>query len=257
MKVISVKDLSVSYNGNPALYQVNVDLEIGKLIGVIGPNGAGKSTFIKALLELTPKDGGKVEIFQEPVKKNKKRIAYVPQRSNIDWTFPITVLDTVVLGTYPTLGLFRRPGKREKEWAFECLKRVGMEGFAKRQIGELSGGQQQRVFMARALAQKPELFLLDEPFVGIDMASEEVIVNILKELKADGKTVVVVHHDLSKVEKYFDDLILLNKTIIKEGSVSEVFTRQHIIRAYEADFHFHSFWQDETVQHSNTNAEQV
>lgn len=256
MKIISVKDLAVSYNGNPALYQVNVDLESGRLIGVVGPNGAGKSTFIKALLELTPKDGGKVEIFNEPVKKNKKRIAYVPQRSNIDWTFPITVLDTVVLGTYPTLGLFRRPGKREKAWAYECLQRVGMEGFAKRQIGELSGGQQQRVFMARALAQKSELFLLDEPFVGIDMASEEVIVQILKELKAEGKTVVVVHHDLSKVEKYFDDLILLNKTVIKVGPVREVFTRQHIIRAYEADFQFQSFLQDHSVQHS-ANAEHV
>jgi len=256
MEIIAVKGLAVSYMGNPALFNVNVGLKSSRLIGIVGPNGAGKSTFIKALLELTPKDKGEVEIFNEPVKKNKKRIAYVPQRSNIDWTFPITVIDTVLLGTYPSLGLFRRPGKKEKAWAYECLKRVGMEEYAKRQIGELSGGQQQRVFMARALAQKPKLYLLDEPFVGIDMASEEVIIQLLKELKEDGKTVVVVHHDLSKVENYFDDLVLLNKTVIKTGPVSEVFTREHIMQAYEAEFQFQSFLQEETTQQS-VNAEQV
>ncbi|GKU80804.1 metal ABC transporter ATP-binding protein [Niallia sp. NCCP-28] len=256
MEIIRVKDLAVSYRGNPALFDLSVELESGRLIGIVGPNGAGKSTFMKALLELTPKDKGKVEIFQEPVKKNKKRIAYVPQRSNIDWTFPITVIDTVLLGTYPLLGLFHRPGKKEKAWAYECLKRVGMEAYAKRQIGELSGGQQQRVFMARALAQKPKLYLLDEPFVGIDMASEEVIVQILKELKDEGSTVLVVHHDLSKVEKYFDDLVLLNKTIIKAGPVHEVFTRKYIMQAYDAEFQFQSFLQEEIFQQS-VNSEQV
>lgn len=172
------------------------------------------------------------------IDKARKEIAYVPQRSQIDWDFPITVLDTVVIGIYPSLGFFKKPKKKEKEWAFQCLERVGMEAFHHRQIGELSGGQQQRVFLARALAQKSEVFFLDEPFVGIDVASEETIITILKELKNSGKTILVVHHDLSKVSDYFDQLILLNKELVGFGDVKEVLHADILSKAYSGQFSF-------------------
>ena len=165
----------------------------------------------------------------------RKQIAYVPQRSNIDWNFPIIVRDTVLLGTYPKIGLLRRPKKADKEWAMECLRKVGMEEFAKRQIGELSGGQQQRVFLARALAQKADYFFLDEPFVGIDVSSEEVIIDILRQLKEAGKIVFVVHHDLSKVKSYFDELVLINKVLIDAGPVNKVFQRENMEKAYHRE----------------------
>ncbi|MGI8316978.1 metal ABC transporter ATP-binding protein [Halobacillus mangrovi] len=235
---ISIKDLHVSYYGNEAVKGVSLSVKPGNLVGIIGPNGAGKSTFLKAMLNLIPRDKGEVKVLGKTVKEVRKKIAYVPQRNDIDWDFPITVLDAVLLGTYPSLKLFRRPKKKDKEWAMECLKRVGMEDFSKRQIGELSGGQQQRVFLARALAQKAELFFLDEPFVGVDVSSEETIVKILKELCWQGKTVIVVHHDLSKANDYFNQLILLNKELISYGAVSEVFQTDIIERAYQGQFAF-------------------
>ena len=216
---VQVKNLQVSYFGNEAVTNVSFEIESGKLVGIIGPNGAGKSTLIKALLGLIPIDRGHVRICGEEIQDIRRKIAYVPQRSNIDWDFPITVLETVVLGTYPNLGPFQKPRKKEKELGYECLKKVGMESFKDRQIGELSGGQQQRVFLARALAQQTEILFLDEPFVGIDVSSEETIIHILKELRNEGKTVLVVHHDLSKSSEYFDELILLNKELIGCGSV--------------------------------------
>ncbi|KGX90709.1 manganese transporter [Pontibacillus halophilus JSM 076056 = DSM 19796] len=235
---ISIRDLHVSYYGTEAVKNVSLSVNPGNLVGIIGPNGAGKSTFIKALLNLIPKDKGEVKVLGKTVKEVRTKIAYVPQRNDIDWDFPITVLDTVLLGTYPSLKLFRRPGKAEKEWAYECLKRVGMEEYSKRQIGELSGGQQQRVFLARALAQNAELFFLDEPFVGVDVSSEETIVKILKELCSQGKTVIVVHHDLSKANDYFNELILLNKELISFGPVSQVFQTEVMERAYKGQFAF-------------------
>ncbi|TYR78556.1 metal ABC transporter ATP-binding protein [Priestia megaterium] len=235
---ISIRDLHVSYHGNEAVKGVSLSVEAGNLVGIIGPNGAGKSTFLKAILNLIPKDKGEVKIYGHTIKEVRKKIAYVPQRNDIDWDFPITVLDAVLIGTYPHLGLFRRPKKEEKKWAFECLERVGMQEFSKRQIGELSGGQQQRVFLARALAQKADLFFLDEPFVGVDASSEETIVNILKELCSQGKTVVVVHHDLSKANDYFNRLILLNKELISYGAVNEVFQPEMIEKAYKGQFAF-------------------
>lgn len=233
-KSLTVSDLYVSYHGNEVLHDINFTIDTGKLIGIIGPNGAGKSTMMKAMLGLIPKDNGGIEVDGKPIQDMRKRIAYVPQRSNIDWDFPIIVKDTVLLGTYPKLGLFHRPTKKDKEWAMECLAKVGMEEFADSQIGELSGGQQQRVFLARSLAQNAELFFLDEPFVGIDVASEEVIINILKGLRDDGKTVFVVHHDLTKVESYFDDLILINKELIGAGPVERVFRPELMQVAYKA-----------------------
>ncbi|MBM7704367.1 metal ABC transporter ATP-binding protein [Metabacillus iocasae] len=235
---ISIQDLHVSYYGNEAVKGVSLSIDTGNLVGIIGPNGAGKSTFLKSVLNLIPRDKGEVKVLGKSVKEVRKKIAYVPQRSDIDWDFPITVLDAVLIGTYPSLKLFQRPRKKEKEWAYECLKRVGMEDFSKRQIGELSGGQQQRVFLARALAQKAEVFFLDEPFVGVDVSSEETIVKILKELCAQGKTVMVVHHDLSKATSYFNQLILLNKELISYGSTSEVFQSSVIEKAYNGQFAF-------------------
>ena len=233
---ISIQDLHVSYYGNEAVKGISLSIEAGNLVGIIGPNGAGKSTFFKSMLNLIPSDKGDVKILGKAVKDVRKRIAYVPQRNDIDWDFPITVLDAVLIGTYPALRLFQRPRKKEKEWAYECLKRVGMEEFSKRQIGELSGGQQQRVFLARALAQKAEIFFLDEPFVGVDVSSEETIVKILKELCSQGKTVMVIHHDLSKATDYFDKLILLNKELVSYGSTSEVFQSSVIEKAYKRQF---------------------
>lgn len=234
--VIEVKNLSVSYYGNEVLHDVSFEFGPGKLVGIVGPNGAGKSTMIKAILELIPRDNGSVKIFGKNMVDSRKKIAYVPQRSNIDWDFPINVIDTVLLGTYPKLGLFKRPGKKDKALAWECLDRVGMTEFANKQIGELSGGQQQRVFLARALAQEAELFFLDEPFVGIDVASEKTIVGILNELRDEGKTVFVVHHDLSKVKDYFDDLILINRELIESGPVTDVFRQDIMSKAYNTDF---------------------
>lgn len=231
--IISVKDVSVSYFGKQVLENVSFQFTSGHLIGILGPNGAGKSTLMKAMLGLIPKDKGTIEINSKPIKDFRKRIAYVPQRSNIDWNFPITVRDTVVIGTYPKLGLLRRPKKEDKEWAMQCLEQVGMQDFASRQIGELSGGQQQRVFLARALAQKADYFFLDEPFVGIDVSSEEVIIGILKKLQSEGKIVFVVHHDLTKVKNYFDELVLINKQLIDAGPVHQVFQAENMTRAYE------------------------
>lgn len=233
---IEVRGLSVSYYGKEVLSNVSFSEEKGKLIGILGPNGAGKSTLLKSILGLIPKTKGEITFSGEPIKTVQKNIAYVPQRSNIDWDFPILVKDTVLLGVYPKLGLFRRPKKADREWAMACLQKVGMENFANQQIGELSGGQQQRVFLARALAQNAEYFFLDEPFVGIDVASEEVIIQLLKEIRDQGKTVFVVHHDLSKVEAYFDDIILVNKKLYGAGPVEEVFRTENMEKCFKMKF---------------------
>lgn len=233
---IKLKGLTVSYYGQEVVQDVSFSFNSGKLIGIIGPNGAGKSTLLKAMLGLIPRDRGEITIDGEPMDNWRKKIAYVPQRSVIDWDFPITVRDTVLLGTYPNLGLFKIPLKGEKKLADECLKKVGMESFRNRQIAELSGGQQQRVFLARALAQQADIFFLDEPFVGIDVASEKMIIRILQQLRDEGKTIFIVHHDLAKVEQYFDELILLNKRLIGAGPVHQVMQQDKLSAAYQFDF---------------------
>lgn len=238
VSALTIKDVQVSYHGRSAIEAIDLTLEQGKVLGIIGPNGAGKSTLLKAILNLVSIDKGTIEIFGQNLKENRKRIAYVPQRNQYDWDFPIHVLDAVLIGTYPILGIFKRPKKKDKEWAYECLKKVGMEEFAHRQIGELSGGQQQRVFLARALAQKADIFFLDEPFVGIDVSSEEMIVKLLKNLRDQGKTVVVVHHDLSKANEYFDELLLLNKQVIEFGSPQHVLRPEIMRQAYESELSF-------------------
>lgn len=238
VSALKLKNVHVSYYGKPAIQDIDLTVEEGNILGIIGPNGAGKSTLLKALLDLVSIDKGSIEILGGTLKENRKRIAYVPQRSEYDWDFPINVLDAVLIGTYPTLGIFKRPKKKDREWAYQCLEKVGMEEFHNRQIGELSGGQQQRVFLARALAQKADLFFLDEPFVGIDVSSEETIINLLQELRNDGKTVVVIHHDLSKANDYFDQLLLLNKNVVQYGSPREVLRTENILKAYNREMSF-------------------
>ena len=229
---INVNRLTVSYLGKIAIENVSFTCQTGNLIGIIGPNGAGKSTLIQSILSLIPKDSGTVSFQGQPMRNVREKIAYVQQRSDIDWDFPILVRDVVLLGTYPKLGLLRRPSAEDRQLALDCLKKVGMDTYANQQIGQLSGGQQQRVFLARALAQKADYFFLDEPFVGVDMRSEREIVRILKEIRDEGKTIFIVHHDLTKVEEYFDELLLLNKHLIAYGNVEEVLTEQHMSEAY-------------------------
>lgn len=236
--MLSVRNLTVSYGHYKALDNITLDIASGRLVGMIGPNGAGKSTLMKAMLGLIPVDQGRVSVDGQPVKKIRKTIAYVPQRSNIDWDFPINVQDTVLLGTYPNLGLFRRPGRREKQLAAACLEEVGLSACAKRQIGALSGGQQQRIFLARALAQQASIFLLDEPFVGIDASSESTIIQVLKRLRDEGKTVIVVHHDLSRARDYFDDLILINQELVASGTTEHVLDPDKIAAAYKVQIPF-------------------
>lgn len=236
MSSIEVKNLHVSYYGKEVIRNVHFSTNNGRLVGILGPNGAGKSTLMKAMLDLIPKDRGSVTFQGQSIKAFRKEIAYVPQRNDIDWNFPIVVEDVVLLGTYPKLGVFRRPKNKEKEIAQICLKEVGMEAFKNEQIGELSGGQQQRIFLARSLAQRANYFFLDEPFAGIDAASEEIIIRILKRLRDEGKLVFVVHHDLTKVKDYFDDVLLINKKLIAYGPTEEVFKTEIISKTYHQQF---------------------
>ncbi|WP_017429178.1 metal ABC transporter ATP-binding protein [Vreelandella jeotgali] len=236
--MISIQDLTVSYGNYKALDGITLSTGRGRLVGVIGPNGSGKSTFIKAMMGLIPRDRGDIRLLDKPLKKVRKRIAYVPQHTGVDWDFPINVINTVLLGTYPKLGYFRWPGRKEKAMAAACLEEVGLQEYAKRPIGALSGGQQQRVFLARALAQQADLFLLDEPFVGIDVGSEATIIAVLKRLRDEGKTVLIVHHDLSRAAEYFDDLILLNRKLLAYGTAADVIEPDRLFQAYESQIPF-------------------
>lgn len=229
---MNIQNLTISYKQKVAIDNVSLQIASSKLTGIIGPNGAGKSTLLKGMMGLIPRENGQIILDGVPLSTWRKKIAYVPQRSEVDLTFPITVLDMVLLGTYPTLGLVKRPGKKEKQIALEALEQVEMTSFRKRQIGELSGGQLQRVFIARALAQHAEIFFLDEPFAGIDMTSEALIMKLLKKWRDSGKTIVVVHHDFHKVAAYFDEIILLNKKLIAHGLVEQTFTEDNIKKAY-------------------------
>lgn len=232
IQTISVKNLTVAYQGKLAIDRINVNIPNGVITGIIGPNGAGKSTLLKGMMGLIKTESGVTAVGGAPIKEMQKNIAYVEQRSLIDLSFPIKVSEVVLLGTFPKLGLFRRPKKAEKEKVLDCLEKVKMSEFKDRQIGELSGGQLQRVFIARALAQEADIIFLDEPFVGIDMVSEQVIIHLLKEMRDEGRTIVIVHHDLHKVTDYFDDLIILNHRLIASGPVAQTFTTQNIQEAY-------------------------
>ena len=225
MNAIEIKNLTVAYGENIALEDLNLDIEVGSLMALVGPNGAGKSTLIKTILKFLKQITGEIKI-------NAKTLAYVPQRNSVDWDFPTTLFDVVEMGCYGRVGLFKRVSKEEKHKVLKAIEQVGMLEFKDRQISELSGGQQQRAFIARALVQEADIYLMDEPFQGVDSTTEKSIVEILKQLKAEGKTIIVVHHDLQTVPTYFESVALINKAVIISGKVSEVFTQENIDVTY-------------------------
>ena len=231
--VVDVSNLCVIYDEKPVLWQVNVSIKEGDLVAIVGPNGAGKTTFIKSLMGLVKPIAGKINIFGSSYKEVKKRIAYVPQKETVDWDFPAEVIDIVMMGRYGHLGWFKRPGEKEQDMAFKVLEKVGMVEFAKKQINELSGGQQQRVFLARALIQEADIYFMDEPFVGVDAQSEKTIVKILKSMQEEGKTILVVHHDLQTLKEYFQSCLLINVKKIGFGKVSEIVTNEYLQKAYQ------------------------
>ncbi|MBD3109949.1 metal ABC transporter ATP-binding protein [Bacillus sp. AGMB 02131] len=229
---LKVSNIMVAYQKKVVLRNVSFSVPKGKLIGIIGPNGAGKSTLIKSILGLVPPISGEVEIFGGSYHSQRKKVGYVPQKESVDWDFPTDALDVVTMGRYGKLGWFKRPSKQDKEIAKQCLEKVGMGDFNNRQISQLSGGQQQRVFLARALAQEADLYFMDEPFAGVDAATEKAIISLLNELKHEGKTVLVVHHDLNTVKEYFDWVMLINGALIKIGPTEEVFTNELLQKTY-------------------------
>lgn len=229
---LELHDLTVVYDQKPVLYGVDLMIPSGEVIGILGPNGAGKSTLVKAVMGLVKPSRGWVSVFGSSPRAQRKRIGYVPQKEMVDWDFPISVFEVVLMGRYGQLGWLRRPGKRDHEIAREALDKVEMGAFAKRQISELSGGQQQRVFLARALAQESDLYLLDEPFAGVDSTTERAIVQLLHELRNEGKTVLVVHHDLATAQSYFDSLLLLNLRLVAFGKSQQVFTPELLRETY-------------------------
>lgn len=229
---VEVHDLTVAYHRKPVLWDIDVSLPAGQLIAIVGPNGAGKSTLLKATLGILPIASGYVEIFNRPIMQARPLIGYVPQRESVDWDFPVSAIDVVLMGRYGRLGWIRRPGKADRIFAAECLEKLGMGEYAKRQINQLSGGQQQRIFLARALAQEASLYFMDEPFAGVDAATERAIVELLRTLRAAGKTVVAVHHDLQTVPEYFDYVVMLNMRLVAAGPAAEVFTPENLQKTY-------------------------
>jgi manganese/zinc/iron transport system ATP- binding protein len=229
---VEVADLTVAYQDKPVLWDIDLTVPEGILLAIVGPNGAGKTTLIKSILGLIEPAAGQVLVYGEPYAVQRQRVGYVPQRGSVDWDFPTSVLDVVMMGRYGHLGWVRRPGPEEERLAREALEKVGMAPFAERQISQLSGGQQQRVFLARALVQDADIYFMDEPFQGVDATTERAIVNLLKALSAADKTVVTVHHDLQTVPEYFDWVMLLNVHCIAFGPVEEVFTEENLRRTY-------------------------
>ena len=229
---LSVHGLTVAYQNKPVLWDVDYEAPYRELIAVVGPNGAGKSTLIKACLGLVSKASGAVEVYGCPVDRQRRLIGYVPQRTSVDWDFPVSALEVVTMGRYGMLGWCRPVTRRHREAALACLDQVGLADLAKRQISQLSGGQQQRVFLARALAQEARLYFMDEPFAGVDAATEVAIVDVLRRLKAEGHTVIVVHHDLQTLADYFDQVLLLNMRVVASGPMATTLTAENLRRTY-------------------------
>jgi manganese/zinc/iron transport system ATP- binding protein len=229
---VEVHNLTISYNRRPVLWDIDFTLPTGQLIGVLGPNGSGKTTLLKSIMGLVPASSGYVKLFDQELEAVRPRISYVPQRESVDWDFPISVREVVLMGRYRKGMLLRRLSKEDERLADEALERVGMSAFAKRQIAQLSGGQQQRVFVARSLAQQADLYLMDEPFAGVDAASEEAILKLLSAMKEAGKTVLIVHHDLQTAQQFFDWMVLLNTRLVACGPTEQVFTAEHLKAAY-------------------------
>jgi len=229
---LTVHDLTVAYQRKPVIWDVELNIPEGKLVGIVGPNGAGKSTLIKACLDLIPKTSGWAHIYGKPYRENRHLVAYVPQRESVDWDFPVSALDVVAMGTYRSLGWFRRVGRKQLAAARAALEKVGIGHLAHRQISQLSGGQQQRVFLARALAQDARVYFMDEPFAAVDAATEQAIVALLKELRERGRTCLVVHHDLATVADYFDWMVMLNMRVVAAGPTEEVFHDDNLKKTY-------------------------
>tara|TARA_B100000965_G_scaffold361398_1_gene342745 strand:+ start:1162 stop:1938 length:777 start_codon:yes stop_codon:yes gene_type:complete len=229
---LEIHDLIVSYQKKPVLYGVDLAVPEGSMVGVVGPNGAGKSTLIKTVMGLVSHAHGWVKVFGGELRDSIKRVGYVPQRESVDWDFPVSVMDVVLMGCYGRSGLIKRPGKMEKEKAMQALEKVGLEAYSKRQISNLSGGQQQRVFLARALAQESDLYLMDEPFAGVDAATEVAIVDLLGQIRDQGKTLIVVHHDLATAREYFDMILLLNMRVVGFGKTNDVFNSELLQKTY-------------------------
>lgn len=244
---IATQDLTVAYHERPVLENASCNIPQGTLTGILGPNGAGKSTLLKAMLGLVPILDGETTFFGERLKNIRSSIGYVPQRGEVDWDFPTNALDVVTMGRYGHLGLFRRPKKQDRDIAMECLQTLGMEAFAKRQIRQLSGGQQQRVFLARAMAQDASLYIMDEPFAGVDAKTEHAIIELMKRWKNENKTMVVVHHDLQTAPRYFDWLLLLNKQVVASGPSEQVFTKTNLQSTYGGQLAFLDHFTDEAM----------
>jgi manganese/zinc/iron transport system ATP- binding protein len=229
---LSIHDMTVAYHRRPVLWDIDYNAPAGQLVAIVGPNGAGKSTLIKAAIDLIPKASGLVQVFGQPYRKQRERVGYVPQRGSVDWDFPVSALGVVAMGLYGRIGWCRPVTRKYKQQALAALDRVGMADYAGRQISQLSGGQQQRVFLARALVQQADLYLMDEPFAGVDAATERAIVDVLRELRTAGKTALVVHHDLQTVPEYFDHVLLLNMRLVASGPTAEVFTPENLRKTY-------------------------
>ena len=229
---LSIDDLTVAYHRKPVIWDVSFDLPAGSLVGVVGPNGAGKSTLLKAVMDLIPRASGRIKVFGEAYSENRGRVGYVPQRESVDWDFPVDALDVVTMGLYREIGWCMPVRKKHRQAAMEALSRVGIADLANRQISQLSGGQQQRTFLARALVQDADLYLMDEPFTSVDAATERAIVDVLREMQSRGKTAVVIHHDLQTVAEYFDYVVLLNMRVVAHGLVKDVFTSENLHKTY-------------------------
>lgn len=229
---LTIHDLTVAYQRKPVIWDIELNIPEGSLVAIVGPNGAGKSTLIKACLDLVPKTSGWAKVYGQPYKKQRHLVGYVPQRESVDWDFPVSALEVVAMGTYRRLGWLKRVGKKERGMALEAMEQVGISDLANRQISQLSGGQQQRVFLARALVQDAKLYFMDEPFAAVDAATEQAIVALLKTLREQGRTCIVVHHDLATVTQYFDWLVLLNMRVVAAGPTQEIFTKENLHKTY-------------------------
>lgn len=232
MSVIHIEDLTVAYDTVPVLWDVDLNIEANSLVAIVGPNGAGKSTLMKAVLNFVKPLSGTITLFDQPLKKVIDKIAYVPQYSAVNWDFPITVFDVVLMGQYQKMGLFKRPGKKEKQLALDALRQMDLLALKDRQISQLSGGQKQRVFIARALCQNADLLLMDEPLAGVDKKSEQIIMDKLHQLQKENKTIICVHHDLTTLKKYFSHVVLINKYVIASGLIEEILTDYNINKTY-------------------------
>jgi manganese/zinc/iron transport system ATP- binding protein len=222
----------VAFDKRPVLWNIDLKIPQGKLVGIIGPNGAGKSTLIKAVMGIVPLSSGYAKVFNNTLDQARSKVSYVPQRESVDWDFPASVMDVVMMGRYSKVGLFKRPRKADRDVAQDCLKKVGLEALSNRQISQLSGGQQQRTFLARALAQQADIYFMDEPFAGVDAATEKAIINLLREMTNANKTVIVVHHDLQSVSQYFDWVVLLNTRLVASGPTEQTFTKENLNETY-------------------------